>query len=370
MPVTGKTERRAVRRPRKGGRARLWLIRLLAVSFSLVVALLLAEGLLRLCGYSDFKGVAYTMPDEELSHVNKPLADVDVRGADFRYRVRINAMGFRGKKLRSSADVRILLIGDSCTFGSGVDDDETFAFHLQRLLNEAGNERVEVINAGVYGYGALQAKGLALRVWDAIKPDIVVFTHCGNDFADDLRHLDGRYTQLRNSIPGRRFLREHSALYNTLKPKVLSLLSAMGIYNMRLRFEAPGEGGLVSDLGNLWQKGRDTTCAAVEDLNRICAERGARFFVTSVGFSPKDQGIQFSTDAQAVKGFCQTKGIAFLDPRVAFLTRLTEPWHNDTSVGHFSPLGNRLFSKSLFLGLTTSDVLNQEPTPEPKNPAG
>ncbi len=351
---------RVPQRRAKRFRARQWLFRLITVCMSLLIGLLFAEMLLRICGFSGFKGIAYSMPDPELSHVNKPLANVEVRGVDFRYKVRINSLGFRGDELRSSADTRVLLIGDSYTFGQGVDDDETIAVRLQQLLNQSENVGIEVINAGVYAYGALQAKGMAMRHWDTIRPDVVVFTHCGNDFADDLRYKDGRYKRLRAAIPGRRFLRENSALYSVVKPKILSILSSVGIYNMQLRFEEAGEGNLVSDLGAEWQKGRDATCGALLELSHICEEREARFFVTSVGFSSTEDGLRLSSDAQTVNEFCAANGIEFLDPRISFPTGMTEPWHNETSVGHFSPLGNRLFADSLYSELTKRGVFARE----------
>ena len=62
-----------------------------------------------------------------------------------------NADGFRGVRefalKKDSAKTRILLLGDSFTFGEGVSDDETYAQVLQRALPGA-----EVINAGVHGY--------------------------------------------------------------------------------------------------------------------------------------------------------------------------------------------------------------------------
>lgn len=109
-----------------------------------------------------------------------------------RSQIRINALGLRGRELpaRVPGDFRILLLGDSYTFGYGVGDDETFAQVLESSLNggrEAPATRYVVINAGVSGYGTthellqFETKGRDLR------PDLVVLNlFVGNDLQDNL----------------------------------------------------------------------------------------------------------------------------------------------------------------------------------------
>ena len=341
-------------------RGRRLLFKLLVLSASLLLGLLLGEISLRLFfGYAGYRGQAFSRPDPELSWVNKPLADVEVRGRDYSYLVHVNSLGFRGAELRASAGSRILLLGDSYTFGQGVDNNETFPAHLQSLFTSAGRKDVEVVNGGVYGYGARQASGLAHREWDEVKPSVVIFTHCGNDFADDLRFSQGNYKRIRNVVPGRQFLREHSALYHFLARKVVTLFSKLGIHNRNIRFEQPGEGGLVSDMGKKWEESRNLTCGALDGLKKICQERGARFFVTTVGFGwwRGTERPRFSTDAETIREHCLSQGIPFLDPVVAFPSEKKELWFNQSSVGHFSTLGNQLFSKSLFAGLKAAGAL-------------
>jgi hypothetical protein len=48
------------------------------------------------------------------------------------------------------------MLGDSVTFGYGVDQTQSFPAELERLLNQSG--KYEVINAGVPGY-SLAARG-------------------------------------------------------------------------------------------------------------------------------------------------------------------------------------------------------------------
>jgi hypothetical protein len=96
-----------------------------------------------------------------------------------------NSQGFRGKKdfsyTKNKEKSRILILGDSFTFGDEVSDDETYSFYLQQMLPQA-----EVINMGVHGYGHDQM--LLLLKEEGIKyaPDIVILGFLGLDMSRNL----------------------------------------------------------------------------------------------------------------------------------------------------------------------------------------
>ncbi|HYE86385.1 MAG TPA: hypothetical protein VEA16_08515 [Vicinamibacterales bacterium] len=110
--------------------------------------------------------------------------------SEFDTGIRINSLGYRGPEfaVAKGRARRILVIGDSFTFGWGVNDDETYPARLQRLLPaRMGSQQVEVINAGFAAcyspdtyYLYLKNEGLALN------PDaIVVGLFVGNDLDSD-----------------------------------------------------------------------------------------------------------------------------------------------------------------------------------------
>ncbi len=67
----------------------------------------------------------------------------------------------------------ILTIGDSWTFGFAVDHQESYPYHLSRLL------RRPVVNLGVPGYGAAQTLLLLERHVEALEPRTVVYLTYG-----------------------------------------------------------------------------------------------------------------------------------------------------------------------------------------------
>ena len=97
--------------------------------------------------------------------------------------IRINSLGFRGKEttLEKPDEVkRILVLGDSFTFGMGVEENETFPHHLETLLGKTGQDW-EVLNFGVPGYNTIQEAELFKVKGLAYSPDIVILYVLDND---------------------------------------------------------------------------------------------------------------------------------------------------------------------------------------------
>jgi lysophospholipase L1-like esterase len=90
-----------------------------------------------------------------------------------------NSFGFRGQEFtreKQEGVYRIIAIGDSCTFGVGVSNDEhTYPVLLEKKLNrEIKNRKFEVINAGIPGYLCLQSLISFLTELVDYKPDMII----------------------------------------------------------------------------------------------------------------------------------------------------------------------------------------------------
>jgi hypothetical protein len=121
--------------------------------------------------------------DPKLSFAHAPNRSAVLMGVP----VSINSHGLRDYEYseRKPPDVyRIVMLGDSTTFGWGVPLDQTVAKILERNLNRAGipgHSRVEVLNAGVGNYGTVQETA-HYRAFDrAFYPDLVVLEYFIND---------------------------------------------------------------------------------------------------------------------------------------------------------------------------------------------
>jgi lysophospholipase L1-like esterase len=107
-------------------------------------------------------------------------------------RATTNDEGVRGTahyvKPRPSDVYRILLLGDSVTFGQAVAYEDTFAARIQRALDHtADGRRIEVVNTAVPGYNTAMEVASYLATGRDYEAQCVVVVFCGNDL--EVPHL-------------------------------------------------------------------------------------------------------------------------------------------------------------------------------------
>jgi hypothetical protein len=102
--------------------------------------------------------------------------------------VSYNARGLRGRELTASpapGTLRLAVLGDSFVEGKQVGDDEVFTARLESLATAAGR-RLEVVNAGVGGYGT----GDELLLWERaiapMGPSVVLVGFFANDVRNNV----------------------------------------------------------------------------------------------------------------------------------------------------------------------------------------
>jgi acetyltransferase AlgX (SGNH hydrolase-like protein) len=102
--------------------------------------------------------------------------------------VNINSLGFRGEDFAlATTKKRIVVYGDSFIEGEFTPLENTFVKQLEKRLL-AQRENVEVINAGIVGYGPDQVSLKMEQELPILKPDLVIVgIFAGNDFGDLLR---------------------------------------------------------------------------------------------------------------------------------------------------------------------------------------
>ncbi len=102
-----------------------------------------------------------------------------------RFKVSTNSRSLRYKEIpvgRQPNTVRLLALGDSTTFGWGVEQDETYPAQLERILQEKHPEVViQVLNGGVPGYTSFQGLHHFKRNCLPYEPDIVLFGYIVQD---------------------------------------------------------------------------------------------------------------------------------------------------------------------------------------------
>src|SRR5262249_16652844 len=105
--------------------------------------------------------------------------------------VQNNSIGLRDIEHGRGGSPKILFIGDSFTGGVDVETRDRFPELLRQKRPQAGD-----VNAGGPGYGTDQEYLLLGKIWDAVRPDVVVLIFCSdNDRGDNSSNMryDGYY---------------------------------------------------------------------------------------------------------------------------------------------------------------------------------
>lgn len=338
------------------------------VCFGVTVALLIAELSTALWAPQQVRmantpASFFLRYDPETGWVNREGADGEDRPPNGLpgYRVRINALGYRGDELAHSKPPgvrRIAFLGDSNTFGYGIREGERFS----DLLAKAAPERTEVLNLGVFGFGTDQEAIYLERHALRFLPDMVVLAVSAGDLSDVMssvnagaakpyfRIIDGRFTM--NNIPvpqstplmssrslksrTKVFLYRHSHLYRLLLSRVLALNRYM-VDTVREMDEREGFAVMVE---------------IIRGMERVCREGGIDFKVLLISHGEWIEGHRRDSSAQigyygSLKQALIGAGIKVIDPTDVFVAWQGEPLFFSEDAVHLSPTGHRLLAGAL-----------------------
>jgi hypothetical protein len=161
------------------------LTRLLIVAAAFVIALLAAEALLRLLDLAPTSSVM-TVNARQFERIPGIFAPnqrlVDNRLPALPHQVSIDSLGFRGPhfpRRKPPGELRIVMAGDSFTYGDGVHDWQTIPTYLERALRGHCSQ-VRVINAGLPGAAILDELEMIRRALP-LEPDVIVLLFTEND---------------------------------------------------------------------------------------------------------------------------------------------------------------------------------------------
>ena len=172
--------------PRPPSRWRRLLARLLLLGLSTVLALLLAEGLVRWLAPQQLILLRPDIwqPAPELGWVQAADLDTQVNTGEREVRLRTDAQGHRigAQDPDPHPRYRLLALGDSFLAALQVDYEQTFTALLAGELREQLGASVEVVNTGVGGWGPSHYRLAARQELAAADYQLVlVFVFLGND---------------------------------------------------------------------------------------------------------------------------------------------------------------------------------------------
>lgn len=157
---------------------------------SLGVGLSAAEGLVRWLAPQKLTGSLFET-DAAIGYKNRPnlrtTQEVTLRPVS----IRTNHLGLRQdvevSATKGPREVRVLLLGDSFTFGWGVEHEESYAGILQKQLSAAfPQHQITLMNAGVGGFGLQNYLAYLDEYGLNLEPDVVAVFLGPNDVEENL----------------------------------------------------------------------------------------------------------------------------------------------------------------------------------------
>jgi hypothetical protein len=283
------------RRPRSIGK---WLRRIRKwapwIVYSLSLPILMFEVIARLAfpSYADDRLYFPTLASKVMmANVNSK----NNRAADKRYYYRLqpytsnryythtyttNSLGFRCPEPspKQPGEYRIMLIGDSATFGQGLDEEDTIAAQIQRLGRERSDASspIAAYNFGVPGYNLAQELIVLRDYFDIVKPDhiILILSVYTDNLADAISDLDaeGNFIVLKEQSD--RLAREIASHYGPLNWSMLFRMFQLKFLSTRIYY-------LLSQRPEIARK----SFALIDSFADECWRRGIPFTAVNV-YSP------------------------------------------------------------------------------------
>ncbi len=297
-----------------------------------------------------FVSLAVTLLLLEL--VCRQLVPSSPPGTTYGRPVEVNAQGLRDRDFdvpKPAGTERILVLGDSFTWGVGLDVHETIPKRLESLLAEAGR-RVEVVNAAEPGHNTVEELLRLEEMGPLYAPDLVLLIYNLNDveYSPELAPRNGgeqpppedaavpvveidpdeeitRYSRnagLRGLVLE---LERRSVLVRLLVPRLGMLLRRIGLLDsVELSWVEKIYQGFTEENPG-WSESR----RALDGIAEYCREAGCAFLVAVYPLLVELESYQGGAAHAAIAGFCRERGIEVADLLEVFEgTRSTSHWIN------------------------------------------
>jgi len=260
--------------------------------------------------------------------------------------MRTNGQRFRGPEVtreKAAGVLRVACLGDSHTFGHGIEAGETWPDRLR----ERALAPVEVLNCGVEGYDSLQAALWFERFVEPFDPDVVLLAYFPNDVVSRGQGPAGAVPSDRLTVwthPERggwvRSLRDASMALDILMDRVYRsrfMLNQQSVWDRQYVEEHPG-----------WRASRN----ALVRLQDRCAAADRELRVILFPFLVPEGEAFLSRDVLAtVADFCRRKQIVCLDAEPALLAAMESADGNDLRVDpsdfHAGPKAHAAFAQAV-----------------------
>lgn len=288
--------------------------------------------------------------------------------------VRINHKGLRGPEIaydKPANKPRIVFLGDSLTFGVGVDYNEVFVEQVARLAEQdTCAPKVTVINCSATAYSPWQEYDLLRSECLKYRPDLVVQVFCLNDVFEkfQLQRFGGPTRGLAPAVPSPLewsglYRLTHSLFVTLCRPGQAELARIKQVYSVRgliERSETP-------EIREAWR----ITLENMGKIHSLTRDHGVPLAIVCFPFAEQlsPYAPEVSPPQQELAAFAKEAGIPFLDLlplyrrycRQERVRRATgRRWEGLAILPdriHPTPEGHRLAAEAIYAFLVERDLI-------------
>ncbi len=296
----------------------------------------------------------------------------------------INELGYRGRPCaipKPKGTFRVLVLGDSVTFGVDLSAEERYTEKLESMLN--GNRphesavSFEVVNISAGGWNTFNQRSWLEHRGPDFDPDMVILQFHVNDVDDPMAHLGGNAFVLLRDIPEEYFpdprTSERADIIFLRKPDEIPAWDVLNwylygrsaswtaVYNAFFHRDEkdPVREGRIQFAWCLdWLSRTDSvqwawTERQLTAVSRICESRGIPLLVILPPMAYQVNNLEPSGNAafRNIGEFCSKNGIRYLN----LLPIITQKSGNNPvlyylegDASHFNAMGHTLIAESVF----------------------
>ena len=378
----------------KTRRFKNYLLNVFLVLCGILVSLILIEiGLRIFAPQPKYYNPQYLFTiDEDLGYTLTPNFKGKMRTPESTSTIKINSKGLRDYEHKKKKAFTILGLGDSFTFGTGVELEDTYLWRLEDILNKKHGNMYEIVKAGVPGYGTdqeyifLKNKGLEY------KPNLVIIGFYINDVLDsitpDFTVIDGYAVpsqKMREHFKGKKLSlkRKLSVLVNELHISsfIINRLSTNPFFKklfLKLIEKSKGKEGsrlkLYSqdynyEIMKAWAKTQEYLKMIEDETKR----NGGRVLVVYIPerqqvyddqwkrvvkqYDLKNKSYDVLYPNKTLKNFCEKENIAFLDLTKSLRKNANKEELYFTMDPHLNSNGHEYIAKSIYRKLIEDMII-------------
>lgn len=269
------------------------------------------------------------------------------------FHIKTISLGFEGIGFRddgiNDTDPFIVTIGDSFTFGHGVEIQDGWSELLEKKIGK------DIVNMGMPGYSTIQSERMYERYGSKLKPNIVIYGFFANDFLDNLIFERGSTDSSRN------WLYKNLMLYRLVKFIKNYYLEGRNFQT----YEAYGKSFLFDSsfyYSSLFEiegkKMTDSAKLSLSKLKNLTTENNVTLIVVFIpyreyfyqDFIQNSSLYNFNFGVTQFNLLCEELKLSCIDIRNSFESKIK----NGSDVyfrpldGHINELGNKIIADEIY----------------------